>query len=99
MRHCGWTPRQGHACLTYRGSIFIIGGFDESGYCNDMFRLKVGAGEEFNLYLLLCYNCSLFLKIIWSGVDWIGLDRIGLDWIGLDYFVWFCIMLSKYDIR
>ena len=47
-RHCDWTPRQGHACLSYGGSIFIMGGFDESGYCNDMHRLKVGAGEELN---------------------------------------------------
>ena len=99
-RHCGWTPRQGHACLSYGGSIFIMGGFDESGYCNDMHRLKVGAGE--------CYLDTVVLLWCCSYLDWIGsnmirtdliwfhfmeFDRIGLDFILFYDIAWFCIII------
>jgi hypothetical protein len=34
---CRWTPRQGHAATVFKGDIYIFGGFDESGYCNDAY--------------------------------------------------------------
>jgi hypothetical protein len=42
-RQCTWSPRQGHASIAYRGGIYVLGGFDASGYCNDVYCLQVTA--------------------------------------------------------
>jgi hypothetical protein len=40
-RQCSWSPRQGHASVAFRGGIYVLGGFDASGYCNDVHCLQV----------------------------------------------------------
>lgn len=39
--HSAWSPRQGHACVAYRDSLCLLGGFDHSGYCNNMYSFSL----------------------------------------------------------
>lgn len=39
--HCEWTARQGHAATFFQGSVYILGGFDEAGYSNSVYRYVV----------------------------------------------------------
>ena len=45
-KRCSWSPRQGHACTYYKGGLYIMGGFDETGYCNNMYRLPLSRNNE-----------------------------------------------------
>ena len=41
-----WSARQGHAAAALNGSLFVFGGFDESGYCNTAYRLRLSAAAR-----------------------------------------------------
>ena len=43
-----WSPRQGHAATALNGSIFVFGGFDESGYCNTAYRLRIASVPKYS---------------------------------------------------
>lgn len=42
---CGWTPRQGHAGTFYQNYLYIFGGFDSQGYCNQTYKSYLEASR------------------------------------------------------
>lgn len=41
-----WSARQGHAAAAFDGCVLVFGGFDESGYCNTAYRLRISTSAR-----------------------------------------------------
>lgn len=55
-----WSARQGHAAAVLGGAIYVVGGFDSSGYCNTAYRLDINRkGMNSLLWFILILLCSI----------------------------------------